>query len=441
MRKTNWLVCLCLLYSTCIFAQLSNYCIRNRFAHESFFAESDIQQDLNVTYATVRNYFPRPSGRIENLQMDVYAPKTTVDMLPKRPLLLILHGGSFLAGTRADMTFPAKEFARRGFVTATISYRLGWGCTDSQFQLCNAACLNANLTTAIYQATQDARAAARYLMANADRFRIDTAAFFIMGASAGAMTALNTVYLDADDQAKYYPNEIAKVGLLDTSGNSLTQRPTFKGIINYCGALLNDSIISPRERVPLVSFHDEFDCIVPFRIGQLRNCLNCDGFARVSGSQTLHTRQQTLGVCSELNYVPNSLQHCGYPIAQVINQSVCFLKYLICGQCRSGLNPNPNVVPACLTVETNDITEGGHFTCQPNPTSDVLQIELSDDFKTATNLRISVVNALGEQVLEQKMDAITPISLSVKGWSSGIYMVRIHEGSLLRGAKKVVVTF
>ncbi|MCY7327486.1 MAG: carboxylesterase family protein, partial [Saprospiraceae bacterium] len=45
-----------------------------------------------------------------------------------RPLSILMHGGAFVVGTKEDgnMVSLAQEIAARGYVVASINYRLGW---------------------------------------------------------------------------------------------------------------------------------------------------------------------------------------------------------------------------------------------------------------------------------------------------------------------------
>ncbi|MFM7031010.1 MAG: alpha/beta hydrolase, partial [Bacteroidota bacterium] len=65
------------------------------------------------------------TGASQSLAMDLYVPVES-NTAP-RPVMVFFHGGSFVGGTRNDavMTRLCQEFARRGYVTATASYRLG----------------------------------------------------------------------------------------------------------------------------------------------------------------------------------------------------------------------------------------------------------------------------------------------------------------------------
>src|SRR4051812_16386227 len=72
-----------------------------------------------VTMTTVTYSLPY------SLQMDIYQP--TGDTSSARPLIILAHGGSFISGTKSDdptIDSLCKRFAERGYVTASIDYRL-----------------------------------------------------------------------------------------------------------------------------------------------------------------------------------------------------------------------------------------------------------------------------------------------------------------------------
>ena len=59
-----------------------------------------------------------------NLAMDIYTPDG--DNYTNRPLIIFAHGGAFIGGTKTNTTMIdlCETFAKRGYVTASISYRL-----------------------------------------------------------------------------------------------------------------------------------------------------------------------------------------------------------------------------------------------------------------------------------------------------------------------------
>jgi acetyl esterase/lipase len=126
--------------------------------------------DSNVAYAT-------RGGQV--LRMDVHRPGR-----PRpggSPAIVWVHGGGFHSGTRHRMTRYARFFARRGWVAATIDYRLR----------SKADVRRHGYAIGEAEAQADAEAALRFLSGRADRLGIDRRRMVIGGASAGAITALN----------------------------------------------------------------------------------------------------------------------------------------------------------------------------------------------------------------------------------------------------------
>ena len=117
----------------------------------------------NVVYGTALNY-----QRVQqSLGMDVYLPQNG---RKDNPLLLLLHSGGFYTGNREELAEFCQYFAQRNFTTVTMSYRLGWQ-TGNLTNLCGGNAYS--VMQAGYRAIQDAHAAMRYLVANAEKFKVD----------------------------------------------------------------------------------------------------------------------------------------------------------------------------------------------------------------------------------------------------------------------------
>jgi acetyl esterase/lipase len=101
------------------------------------------------------------------MQLDLWKPKTTSQPLPA---ILCIHGGGWYKGERSNMANLAQALAAKGFVTATISYRLSG---EAKFPA----------------AMQDCKAAVRFLRANAAKFGINAKAIGVTGLSAGGHLA------------------------------------------------------------------------------------------------------------------------------------------------------------------------------------------------------------------------------------------------------------
>jgi acetyl esterase/lipase len=105
-------------------------------------------------------------GRRE-MQLDLWKPTTDSQPLPA---IICIHGGGWYKGERSSMANLAQALAAKGFVTATISYRLSG---EAKFPA----------------AMQDCKAAVRFLRANAAKFGIDAKAIGVTGLSAGGHLA------------------------------------------------------------------------------------------------------------------------------------------------------------------------------------------------------------------------------------------------------------
>ena len=112
--------------------------------------------------------------RFRPLTLDVYLPS---ERLEPKPLIVYVHGGGWRGGhTRqsgAFADFPAvlAELASRGYVVASVEYRLSG---EAPFPA----------------ALDDVRSAIRYLKANAGQYGIDTSRTGIFGGSAGGQLAI-----------------------------------------------------------------------------------------------------------------------------------------------------------------------------------------------------------------------------------------------------------
>ncbi|MFN7458151.1 MAG: alpha/beta hydrolase [Gemmatimonas sp.] len=173
------------------------------------------------------------------LLLDLYQPEG--DTASARPVLVWIHGGGFVSGTRTDGQIPrlARSLALRGYVSVSISYRLRNGVT-----------FNADPAGGIRDAVHDARAAVRWVRANARTFRFDPTRIGFVGSSAGGITALFSSY----DQS-----------LGEGASGNPGFPSTVKTVVNFWGSLPQaaDSVMQAGEP-PLLIFHGTEDTTVPY---------------------------------------------------------------------------------------------------------------------------------------------------------------------------------
>ena len=141
-----------------------------------------------ATYATAPALI---GGAPTTLRLDIYQPAG--DSLAARPAIVWVHGGGFASGGRADLTDLATAYARRGYVTSSIDYRLDSGnrCQAIQDGVINDPAPVARCEAAIQAAQDDTLDAIRWVRDHAASYRIDTTRVAVGGSSAGAVTAIN----------------------------------------------------------------------------------------------------------------------------------------------------------------------------------------------------------------------------------------------------------
>ncbi|UPT68066.1 MAG: T9SS type A sorting domain-containing protein [Sphingobacteriales bacterium JAD_PAG50586_3] len=336
-------------------------------------------------------------------------PKLNVDTLPLRPFILIIHGGGFVSGNKEDWNNDCREFAKRGFVAATIDYRLGLtgNCAVDSF----------SYDKAVYRAVQDAKAALRFAVENAAVSRIDTSWMFINGGSAGAATSLGVLYLSQDEWNNYSPTIPQTLGPLNTSGNTLTNSFTLKGIMNNWGAIGKD-FIQPDEMVPMIAFHGDADSTVDIDSAFANSCVNPP---LVYGSRSLYTLFTNAGTCADLSVKIGG----GHGVYRYngnnfrIDRTACFFKSVMCNTCTNFYSTDSIPANCSLANGINDGVKQSVFTIYPNPSGG--DINLS--FALQGQKQVAIYNALGQLVSSFSTTNATH-SLTVA--QDGLYFVRVE---------------
>ncbi len=197
-----------------------------------------------VVYGQGQVNTPAP-GKFD-LLLDLYKPVTKSKR--RRPAVVLIHGGSFRAGTRNDpnMVQISRALAARGVVVASIDYRLiGQDPANSARvgPVTNAAGGSA-FSRAMIAAVDDTLTAFDWLRAHASRHRIDLKRLGVIGSSAGAITANHLAYL------------------LDDYG---VKAPRVRFVGDLWGAILiapGATALEPGE-APLFAVHGTEDRVVP----------------------------------------------------------------------------------------------------------------------------------------------------------------------------------
>jgi acetyl esterase/lipase len=139
-------------------------------------------------------------GSFKDLKLDLYIP----DVIPPEgaqnqfPLMIMIHGGAFLVGDKkyAPVVSYAQQFAARGWLVASISYRLLRDSPVPSPRLAPMVEAQGGPSTgayvrAILSAVDDSLTAIDYLQARDD---VNPNWTTLFGMSAGAITSLITAY-------------------------------------------------------------------------------------------------------------------------------------------------------------------------------------------------------------------------------------------------------
>ena len=195
--------------------------------------EQNVKYGEGLSHQTLNS----TSYTIMDLKLDVYKPENNSN---RKPAILLIHGGGFYGGDKTDVNIVnlANYFASRGWVAFSINYRLqgdkGTVPTEwIQYAQNSIPLADQSQFLAMYPAHRDAKAAVRWLVANANQYNIDTNYITVVGGSAGAIIATTLGITNTID----FTNEISlsnDPSLATTNLNS--NNYTIKTILDFWGS-------------------------------------------------------------------------------------------------------------------------------------------------------------------------------------------------------------
>lgn len=185
----------------------------------------------------------------QTLYLDVYSSGAETE-----PCLIYIFGGAFLTGQRAEKEVVQvyEYFARRGWKVVTIDYRLGLVPLLQEPEAKRSLLdFRQMLIDAINVATEDLLEATAYVVANATTLGIDTSRIVTLGASAGAITALQAEWAISNNQP---------------AASLLPEDFNYAGVISMAGAICakGSRLKWQKEPCPMLLFHGNADRNVPF---------------------------------------------------------------------------------------------------------------------------------------------------------------------------------
>ncbi len=422
MRFVFMLLVPVLLQQQGLFAQ--NHCESGRYAFPVF---NCVDTTLNVPYGQGRrnwsstNIFCQhgnlpPYNAFQTLLADVYEPCN--DSEQARPLLIAIHGGAWAAGDKADLAPFCTQMAQRGYVVASISYRLS---LTANILCWNAEVDEIRLTRAFYRAMQDAKAAVRYFRANATQYRIDPDKIFVAGHSAGAFTALGVGYLTdpAERPAATYHQSYCgswfnqpvctDLGDIEGEGGNPGISSAVRGVASLAGALPAMSYLSGPNEPPLLLVHGTADDVVPFgaacvlpNLGPLFNtCI------LTYGSAAIYPYADSIGMDVELLSFPGGGH--GFTNAELDSIYIRLSRFMCCRMNGGG----------CQTISSlEEHTGASPFEAYPNPCSGRLMLRT----RQAGPLNMALLDATG-RILQRHIILPGESELDLSLHPAGLYFL------------------
>lgn len=192
----------------------------------------------------------------DTLRLDFYRASASAPT----PVLIYAFGGGFKGGSRADSSYePMFDYlTRNGVSVVSIDYRTLLKDAPAEEMIIPDG-FKTHLAAAIEAATVDLLAATGYVTTHATEWNIDPAQVFACGSSAGAITVLQAEYALCNDKIYY-----AGLGLPDSYN--------YAGVISMAGAICSDGAPQwDNAPCPLLLFHGDADCVVPFEKATLGN--------------------------------------------------------------------------------------------------------------------------------------------------------------------------
>ena len=292
----KYIIILSVFISLATLAQ--DYRYTNTLFPSSSISENVIYQtnlSLNAPYTVESN-----TSNLE-LKMDIFTPEGDTNL--KKPAIILAHSGGFLLGNKNndDMMAFCDSLAKKGYVTATIDYRLGFNLITN---------VNMHGTRAVYRGIQDGMAAVRYLRANASDYNIDENKVYFIGSSAGSFIGLHSIYMDDTE----LPSEINTTNYVNATppfshtapdlgplniGDNLNFNGKPDALVALWGAIQNTNLINTTNDNPVFLVHGGDDAVVPFEIG------SPFGYPLLNdtyGSNEINNRLESIGITGKETY-------------------------------------------------------------------------------------------------------------------------------------------
>ena len=241
-------------------------------------------------------------------KMDIYTANG--DTVTNRPVILYMHGGSFLGGNKSEIDCVdfCENFAKKGYVTASANYRLA---LDPQ----SFALYQEEQYTTVLKVVSDIKGAIRYFrksIVNGNPYGIDGNAIFIGGYSAGAVAAIHSAYIDSisdlpisityidlltGQTVDFNPRDLVSTigGNLEGDAGNYGFSSEVSGVVSFAGGINDINWIDISDE-PIVSCQGDADQIVNYNCGP---GLNIPTVFTLCGAAEIHPKANIEGLTND----------------------------------------------------------------------------------------------------------------------------------------------
>ncbi len=405
MRNNYSLLCLSIF--AFFFSDLQAQCNNGRYYDKIF-----SQTSSTVTFGNAMKF----DSTFVDLKMDIYQP--TGDNFAHRPLIVLAFPGSFTAGSRLspDILTLCDNFSRRGYVCASIDYRLGFE---------NSSDCDTNQFKALMRGVQDMKSAVRFFYKDAqttNTFRIDTNQIWIGGSSAGAFIALNYAYGKVDTLSRSDPPwarpALDSLGGPEGNSGNPGYSSRVKGVVDLCGAIADTVWIMPGDPL-LVGVHGTADGTVSCYFDSVYASTHPESL--LFGGGDVKNRLDHIGVNYSL-YLFQGADHVPYilpipfipPASKYMDSTIWIV--------RDFLYQN-TVCDTTLISGVGNVADEIPLTLFPNPSDDATVI-----YSQCENDLIAEVFSVEGKLLARKFVAAkSSATISKQELGAGMYLVRVSD--------------
>ncbi len=382
-----------------------------KFVFENVTLTSDIPYGSNVGWT---------GGATENLFLDVYQP--TGDAETDRPLVILVHGGSFIGGSKTgtDVVPFCNDFAKMGYVTASVQYRLGLNTLPPD---------SVSAVEAVVRSYHDVKAAIRFfrkdVAEHGNTYGIDPGSVFIIGTSAGGISAVHLAYLDELNELPPYVDysEPGLDGGLEGNTGNAGYPDTVSAIVSICGALKDTAWMKPGD-TPILSLHAVNDNVVPYGFDFVRPFFGLP-ILEVNGGSSIHEKADASGLINCFHtyrnvtpgeeHTPHVTAPAQYDTTLVLARN--FLAHFVCGELLDCHYSNPLISNVKDAIEKVPV-----FSIYPNPVANAINIDLT---RWGRGVRVNVFDAMGRLLIWEVVPEAQIVALQREGLGPGIYLVQL----------------